>query len=215
MKRLTPFPRLKADAVAWTRYARHCPLLIALLFLCLGSTECSSQTRQLASDSAVGLTEPDSGLQLIRSAKLPVSAMCAADEQHSTGVNFSEVRLGRIQTEVERQERVLTGKAGTRVVLDSVEWPAVWRALVDTVPPPRISFGSDAILIAATQTYGQGPTNLRIVAIRKCDSGVIVVASKDVSTHRGEDFPSRGLAVARIRRDIVQGSQVVFVTIPN
>lgn len=139
---------------------------------------------------------------------------CVSDPAASDSIPFSLVDLGRIEREAASQERVLTGPRTRTVIVDSLAWPDAWRAAVDTVPAPHVEFGQDALLLAATQTYGVGPTDFSVVAMRKCRATqAVVVGLREKARYPGggEDYGSRGVLVIRVRRSALTGVPVKFV----
>jgi len=176
-------------------------VLVALL---LAGSSCRSQSK-----SASAGTNDFAALRT-----RDADVRCVSDPTESDSVPFAVVDLGRIQQEAASQERILTGPRTRTVILDSLTWPDAWRAAVDTVPAPHLEFGQDALLLAATQTYGVGPLDFSVVAIRKCratDAVVVGLREKARYPGGGEDYGSRGLLVIRVRRSALSGARVKFV----
>lgn len=145
------------------------------------------------------------------------SLACAADPARSEEVEFRPVDLGEIARQAARQERILSGPKTRLVIRDSSQWATAWRQAVDTVPPPAVEFGSDALVLVATKTYGHGPSRLVVESIRRCRANrAIVVATRETWPHGGgEDYGSRGLAVIRVPRNVVTNVPVTFVELPE
>ena len=137
---------------------------------------------------------------------------CVASDVQSEPLPFAPVSLG------DRYDNgdLLPGPAARLVVLDSTEWPGVWRQLADTFPLPPVAFNNDALIVAATATSMRGQTELTVRAIRQCRiNGHVVVALQIIS--RGPvltDAPSRGLAAARVSRSALSNASVLFVMLP-
>jgi hypothetical protein len=141
---------------------------------------------------------------------------CAADLRTSQAIPFDSVYLGPAYDEAIGNSRVLKGPRAREVVRDSAQWPVVWRRLVDRVPVYPVAFGDDAIIFVATQTYGGGPTLLRVAGLRRCRATGRVVAAIQELNPRGfpHDVPTRGLAAVRVRRSLLGDGLVSFVSLP-
>jgi hypothetical protein len=181
-------------------------LLIGLCTLLSAATACRRETPN-ERDAAIARGIPSSDDDV----------RCIADPQRSEAIAFAPVDLGAVAHEAASQERELTGPKTAVVITDSTRWEAAWRQAVDTVPPPAVRFGSDALVLVATQSYGHGPTTLAVELIRRClTTGTVVVAMRQAWPYGGtRDIPSRGLAVVRVPRSAVHGSATRFVQLPE
>jgi hypothetical protein len=177
-----------------------------LLILLLTSVACRSEGSEEHAASSIGaVAAGDSTLR------------CVADAARSEAVQFEPVDLGEIARRAARQELILRGPKTALVITDSSRWAAAWRQAVDTVPPPVVSFGTDALILVGAKTHGQGPSSLAVESVRRCRSnGAIVIATRETWPHAGgEDYGSRGLAVVRVPRHIVTNVSVTFVELPE
>lgn len=139
--------------------------------------------------------------------------VCVTDPKRSHDVATQPVDLGPAVASNDIQSAVLQGRRTEAVVLDSTDWPRVWRVAVDSAATPRIFFGSDGILFTSTQYHSVGPTHYVIAAVRQCDqTRGIVVATREDFNGKG-DSPSRGFAAVRVPLNILRGARVVFVSI--
>jgi hypothetical protein len=181
------------------------PWLI-LVLLSITSAACRPESPNEQAAATIGaLASSDSSLR------------CVADAARSETVEYQPVDLGEIARKAERQELILRGPKTSLVIRDSSQWAAAWRQAVDTVAPPAVHFGSDALILVGTKTYGQGPSRLAVEAVRRCrTNGAIVIATRETWPHAGgEDYGSRGLAVVRVPRDVVTNAPVIFVELPE
>jgi hypothetical protein len=122
------------------------------------------------------------------------------------------VDLGRIGERTAALES-FPGPRVRTVVIDSMKWPEVWRAAADTVPPPPVTFGNDALILVATRAYPAGPSSLSVKWIRRCKrTGVIVVANVETGFFSIANVaqPSRGMALVRVPRRALDSARVVF-----
>jgi hypothetical protein len=103
------------------------------------------------------------------------------------------------------------------VVIDSTKWPEVWRAAADTVPPPPVTFGSDALILVATHGHSKGPSTLAVKWIRRCRrTGDIVVATLENPPQLvGTAYPTRGMSLVRVPRRALDGAIVAFRDLPS
>lgn len=192
-----PLP-CRAMRRAFTFHGSNSAALGALVLCALGNAPLLSQsTRQ---QHPVSASASASALQ------------CATKHATSVAVPFESVDLGNIAERTAQLENYRGPQVRT-VVIDSTKWLEVWRATADTVPPPPVAFGSDALILLATRAYPFGPTSLSVKWIRKCRrSGVIVVASVQTGFFQlvHETYPSRGMALVRVPRGELESARIVF-----
>jgi hypothetical protein len=141
---------------------------------------------------------------------------CAATHATSVAVPFQVVDLGGIPERTASLEH-FRGPRVRAVVIDSATWPEVWRKTADTVPPPRIAFGSDVLLLLANESRAMGPSTLTVKWIRQCRrTGTIIVASqKNPRRSYSTAEPSRGMALVRVPRPALDSARVVFLDLPS
>lgn len=146
-----------------------------------------------------------------RFGELPVG--CAATRAASTPIPFERVDLGPAGLP-QTGDDLLLGPRMLVVISDSTTWPAIWRAaVVDTVPPPRVSFGRSVLVLVATRTEGLGPLRLRVTSIRQCrGTGLVVVATMQTYPRNniGATIRSRGFDVVRVPDRALATNTVLF-----
>jgi hypothetical protein len=114
-------------------------------------------------------------------------------------------------------ESIHGGPRVRAVIIDSTKWPEAWRAAADTVGPPPVTFGTDALILVATRGYPMGRIALTVKWIRRCRrTGVIVVATLQTSPHLiATAHPSRGMSLVRVPRRALDGATVAFRDLPS
>lgn len=140
----------------------HALMALASLPAMFGGNEPRAVTRSASASMADVAEDPN--------------VRCAANRATSNAIPFKRVNEPGIERVIPSETPTLVyGPRMFAVVTDSAAWPAVWRAAVDSVKPFPVAFGDAVLVLAATNTFGTGPTDLEIVSIRECRRTSVVV----------------------------------------
>jgi hypothetical protein len=164
--------------------------LIGSLLLLIGGGSAPSPRRHVAGTLPPAAEDPN-----IR---------CAANRATSDAVPFERVDMYAAYPITPRSDSSLfSGPRIFAVIEDPTTWPAVWHIAANDRQPLPVSFDGGVLVLAATTTYGHGPTDLRITSIRRCRrTGVSVVFTIETRPNSAIPmaamFPSRGIDLVRV-----------------
>ena len=164
-----------------------------------------------AAGGAISVTDPAGAVPPSALAEDP-NIRCAAARSTSVAIPFERIypifkRVAPSEySAYERGPRILT------VITDSTKWPAVWHAAVDSVTTAPVAFGNAVLVLVATQTYHNGPTEFRVTSIRQCRRTGVVVVTTHETRPRGPviQLIDRGLDLVRVPGRLLAGRPVLF-----
>ena len=166
------------------------PTLIGSLLLLVGSGAAPSPRPHVA--GTLPLVAEDPNLR------------CAANRATSDAIPFERVDMYAAHPITPRADSSLfSGPRIFAVIEDPTTWPAVWHVAANDRKPLPVSFDGGVLVLAATTTYGHGPTDLRITSIRRCRrTGVTVVFTIETRPNSAIPmaamFPSRGIDLVHV-----------------
>ena len=137
---------------------------------------------------------------------------CAATRSTSVAIPFERIYPRAERVVPTEYYALVRGPRMLTVISDSTMWPAVWHAAVDSVTTAPVAFGNAVLVLAATPTYGFGPTEFRVTSIRQCRRTGVVVVTTHETRPRGAviQLHDRGLDLVRVPGQLLADNPVLF-----